>query len=223
MFSHGVLSLVQRAAAEQIYFSTLQRLATMLKPYSRQQREILEAIHDRLADKYFCNFSLFQSLPDAWGINQVFPILPLQRLHEAPTRRGIIDDITCDSDGRIDQYVDSEGIDGSLPLHALRENEPYYLGFFLVGAYQEILGDMHNLFGDTDSVNVTLDGDGYRLDQPLKGDGVDKVLQYVHFDVEELQARLKEKLAAVTITEQQRSLYEQELLAGLQGYTYLED
>jgi arginine decarboxylase len=223
MFSHGVLTLAQRAGAEQIYFTALQRLSCLLSGNTRQQREILDFIHDSLADKYFCNFSLFQSLPDAWAIDQVFPVMPLQRLHERPTRRGIIDDITCDSDGRIDQYVDSEGIESSLPLHPLRKNEAYYLAFFLVGAYQEILGDMHNLFGDTDSVNVTMDGDAYKLEQPMKGDGVDAVLRYVHFDADELRNRLSDKLLAVDLTDGQRDEYQEELFAGLQGYTYLED
>ncbi len=128
-----------------------------LKPDEPPQRQMLDELNQKLVDKYFVNFSVFESMPDVWAIDQVFPIVPIEGLDRAPERRGVIADLTCDSDGRIDQYVDSDGVDVSLPLHALRDGEPYRLGIFLVGAYQETLGDIHNLFGDTDAVNVRID------------------------------------------------------------------
>lgn len=223
MYTHGVLTLEQRAHAERLYFATCIKLRDLLQPSARAHREILDELNEKLADKYFCNFSLFQSLPDIWAIEQIFPIVPLHRLNERPTRRAVLQDITCDSDGRIDHYVDSEGVETSLPVHALRKNEPYLLGIFLVGAYQEILGDMHNLFGDTDSVNVELTENSYRLSQPQRGDTVDAVLRYVRFDAQELLAAYQVKVDQAAISPQQRELYLAELEAGLTGYTYLED
>ncbi|MHB8743768.1 MAG: biosynthetic arginine decarboxylase [Sulfuricaulis sp.] len=225
MFSHGVLTLAQRARAEQIYFAICWKVRELLQPASRTHREILDELNEKLADKYFCNFSLFQSMPDAWAIEQIFPVVPLNRLNEPPTRRGVMQDITCDSDGRLDLYVDGEGIDSTLPLHPLRENEPYLLGIFLVGAYQEILGDMHNLFGDTDSVHVDQMPDGsHRLLQPLRGDTVDSVLRYVHFNADELLAVYHAKIDRVkSLSAKNRATYLAELSEGLKGYTYLED
>ncbi len=225
MFTHGVLDLAARARAEQLYFATCQRVRERLQPGIRSHREALDELNEKLADKYFCNFSLFQSIPDHWAIDQVFPILPLSRLDEEPRRRAVLQDITCDSDGRVDLYVDGEGVEPSLPLHALRPNEPYLLGIFLVGAYQEILGDMHNLFGDTDSVQVepTEDG-GYRLTEARRGDTADSVLRYVHFDPEDLLAAYREKIeAAEWLDTARRDAYLAEIHAGLGGYTYLED
>jgi len=231
MFNHGVLSLKERARAERLYFSICQEVRARLTPGTRAHREALDELNEKLADKYFCNFSLFQSMPDHWAIDQIFPVLPLNRLNEEPTRRAVLQDITCDSDGRIDLYVDGEGVETSLPLHASREGheageaERYLLGIFLVGAYQEILGDMHNLFGDTDSAHVELASDGsYTLTQTRRGDSVGSVLRYVHFDPEDLLAAYQNKVAAATWldgTERKRCL--DELAAGLEGYTYLED
>ena len=225
MFSHGVLTLAQRARAEQIYFAICWKVRELLQPASRTHREILDELNEKLADKYFCNFSLFQSMPDAWAIDQIFPVVPLNRLNEPPTRRAVLQDITCDSDGRLDLYVDGEGIDSTLPLHPLRENEPYLLGIFLVGAYQEILGDMHNLFGDTDSIHVELKPDGgYQLSQPQQGDTVDSVLRYVHFNADDLLASYRAKIErATSISAKNRDTYLAELSEGLKGYTYLED
>jgi len=225
MFHHGVLSLKERARVEDIYFATCRAVRERLQPGTRAHREALDELNEKLADKYFCNFSLFQSMPDHWAIDQIFPVLPLARLNEAPTRRGVLQDITCDSDGRVDLYVDGEGIETSLPLHAPRDDQPYYLGIFMVGAYQEILGDMHNLFGDTDSVHVetTPDG-GFRLGQPLRGDTVDKVLRFVHFDAEDLLSAYREKVGAASwLKDPEREICLRELSAGLEGYTYLED
>jgi arginine decarboxylase len=225
MFSHGVLTLAQRARAEQIYFAICWKVRELLQPASRTHREILDELNEKLADKYFCNFSLFQSMPDHWAIDQIFPVVPLNRLNEPPTRRGVMQDITCDSDGSIDLYVDGEGIDSTLPLHPLRENEPYLLGIFLVGAYQEILGDMHNLFGDTDSIHVELLPDGsHRLLQAARGDTVDSVLRYVHFNADDLLASYRAKTErASSLSAKNRESYLTELAEGLKGYTYLED
>ena len=225
MFTHGVIDLAVRARAEQLYFATCQRVRERLQPGTRSHREALDELNEKLADKYFCNFSLFQSIPDHWAIDQVFPILPLGRLDEELSRRVVLQDITCDSDGRVDLYVDGAGIETTLPAHAPRPDEPYLLGIFLVGAYQEILGDMHNLFGDTDSVQVELTDDGgYCLTEARRGDTADSVLRYVHFVPEDLLAAYQGKIeAAGWIDAGRRVAYLGELRAGLSGYTYLED
>ena len=225
MFNRGALNIRQRAQAEQLYFAICHRVRERLQAGTRAHREALDELNEKLADKYFCNFSLFQSIPDHWAIDQVFPVMPLHRLDEPPIRRAVLRDITCDSDGRLDFYVDGEGVETSLPLHALRDNETYLLGIFLVGAYQEILGDMHNLFGDTDSVHVELTPDGgYRLAQPRRGDSVDSILRYVHFDSKDLLASYRAKIdAANWLGPDERTSYLSELAAGLEGYTYLED
>ena len=224
MYTHGVLSLTQRAQAEELYYAICRKIQPMLQPARRVQRAILDELNERLADKYFCNLSIFQSLPDVWAIEQIFPVVPIQRHHEQPDCRGILEDITCDSDGRIDHYVDSEGIESSLPLHSVKDNEPYLLGIFMVGAYQEILGDMHNLFGDTDSVNVLMTAEGgYQLSAPKQGDTVDGVLRYVNFNVDELLQNYHDKIDQADLSDDQRELYLEELEAGLYGYTYLED
>jgi arginine decarboxylase len=225
MFNHGVLSLKERARAEQIYFAVCWKVRGLLDPATRAHRELLDELNEKLADKYFCNFSLFQSIPDHWAIEQIFPVMPLNRLNEEPTRRAVLQDITCDSDGRVDRYVNGEGVDSTLPLHAPRADEPYLLGIFLVGAYQEILGDMHNLFGDTDSVHVELTPDGgYRLREPRRGDTVDSVLRFVHFDPDDLRAAYKSRVAGATwLNATERETCLKELSAGLEGYTYLED
>ncbi len=224
LFNHGTLGIGERARAEQLYFAACRKVRAELAPGARAHREALDELNEKLADKYFCNFSLFQSIPDHWAIEQIFPVLPLNRLNERPTRRAVLTDITCDSDGRVDLYVDSAGVETTLPLHALTPGEPYLLGIFLVGAYQEILGDMHNLFGDTDSVHVepTPDG-GYRLTQARRGDTVDSVLRFVHFDPEQLLAAYEAKIAAADLTPDERAHYREALKTGLDGYTYLED
>ena len=224
MYTHGVLTLSQRAQVEQLYFACCQRLRELIDPASRQHREILDELNDKLADKYFCNFSLFQSLPDVWAIDQIFPVLPIHRLNEQPTRRAVIEDITCDSDGRIDHYVDNEGIESSLPLHTFKPGEPYILGMFLVGAYQEILGDMHNLFGDTDSVDVELTPDsGFKLNHAIQGDTVDSVLRYVNFDSADLLERYRAKFDVSIKDKNLRQQLLTEIENGLHGYTYLEE
>lgn len=221
-FNSGQLSLAQRAEAEKLYAAICRAVVEKLDGNRRSHREIIDSIQERHAQKYFCNFSLFQSLPDIWALQQIFPIMPIQRLQERPSERAVLHDITCDSDGRIDFYVDSEGIEHSLPVHALAENEMYALGFFLVGAYQEILGDMHNLFGDTHAVNVHFDEQGFRLSDLHKGDSVDYILRHIRFDPEQLMLRYREKLQASATPKTLCETYLNELAEGLTGYSYLE-
>ena len=223
-YAEGRLNLDQRARAEQMFYAALQAIGPLLDTDIRAQREALDSLREQLSAKYFCNFSVFQSMPDAWAIDQVFPILPLHRLQQRPQIRARLCDLTCDSDGRLDRYVDREGLTPTLALHPLESDAPYLLGFFMVGAYQEILGDMHNLFGDTNAVNVVLDADaenGWRLEQAEHGDRADELLQYVHISPEHLITRYKEKVAASTIPEVERAAMMNELEEGLRGYTYL--
>ncbi|MBB1091977.1 biosynthetic arginine decarboxylase [Rhodopseudomonas palustris] len=224
-FAHGDVSLIIRARADALYTAICQQLRQQLTPNSRRQRELLDSINADLADKLFCNFSLFQSLPDVWAIDQIFPIVPLQRLNELPTERAIIQDLTCDSDGCIKQYVDQDGIEASLPVHSFDpQTENYLIGFFMVGAYQEILGDIHNLFGDTDAVNVELDPQapcGYRLLEPERGDATEELLRYVHFEPRALLSGYRRQLEAADLDKATRERFYLELKAGLYGYTYL--
>ncbi|MEX2515499.1 MAG: biosynthetic arginine decarboxylase [Gammaproteobacteria bacterium] len=224
MFNYGVLDIQQRARAEAIFYYIARQVQRALKYDEPAQREVLDELNERLADKYFCNFSLFQSLPDSWAIDQVFPIVPLHRLQERPNRRGMIEDLTCDSDGRVDLYVDGEGIETSLPLHAPEAGKPYLLGIFLLGAYQEILGDMHNLFGDTGSVNVQLTAaGGYELTEPHGGDTVADLLRYVNMDADHLRQIFAEKMRGVELPAEQHEQYLNLLTQGLDGYSYLEE
>jgi arginine decarboxylase len=221
-FMQGDLNLTELADAERLYIAICQQVKKRLNPNNHAHREILKELQEKLADKLFCNFSLFQSLPDIWGIDQVFPVMPIHRLGEAPEHRAVLQDLTCDSDGRIDCYVDSQNLEKTLPVHGIKSGEAYFIGFFLVGAYQEILGDMHNLFGDTHSVNIELEGDGYCLGDVLRGENVSDLLDYVHISPDELKAAYREKLASAGLPAQQQHAFEQELLAGLTAYTYLE-
>jgi arginine decarboxylase len=225
MFTHGVLNLSQRARVEQLYYATCWQVRALLQKHthSRAYREVLQELNQKLVDKYFANFSLFQSVPDAWAIDQLFPIIPLHRLNECPDRRATLQDLTCDSDGQFENYVNSEGINTHLPLVMPNPDEPYLLGIFLVGAYQEILGDMHNLFGDTYSVNVHINPEGsYELVAPLEGDTVQTMLHYVNFETGFLRNTYRKRLQAAPLTTEQRLSYLRELDAGLVGYTYLE-
>jgi arginine decarboxylase len=222
-YTHGSLDVAQRAWAEQAYYAICRKIVPQLDRGSRAHRELLDELREKLADKYFCNFSVFQSVPDVWAIDQIFPILPIHRLDEAPDTRISLCDLTCDSDGRIDQYVDRDGLDRTLPAHRLRAGERYLLGIFMVGAYQEILGDMHNLFGDTNAVNVELTADGgCRLVGAEAGDRADELLRYVHLAPEVLQAAYRRKLEAAQLPAAQKAACLLELEAGLTGYTYLQ-
>lgn len=224
MFTLGVIDMSSRAHAEKIFYAICLRVQDYLKPSIRSHREMIDELNERLADKIFCNFSLFQSLPDAWAIDQVFPILPLQDLNTPLTRRGILQDITCDSDGKVSSYVCEQGLDSTLPLPEYRANNPYLFGIFLVGAYQEILGDLHNLFGDTHSVHVELTPDGsYRITQPLYGDTVESALRYVHFEPRDLMLSYTQQLVRAGFSAEEQKRYLAELETGLSGYTYFED
>lgn len=224
LYVQGKVGLAELAQAEHCNAVLCQQAHKRLDNGLRAHRELLDQLNERLADKVFCNFSLFQSLPDAWAINQIFPVMPLHRLTEEPTRRGVVQDLTCDSDGHIDDYIERQSIEKTLRLHYIGKHETYLLGIFLVGAYQEILGDMHNLFGDTHSVNIELDGvGGYRFVEPEPGDDTDDLLRYVHLEPEELERLFRKKLADAALPNDERKLYESELVAGLNAYTYLED
>jgi arginine decarboxylase len=224
MYTHGLISLAERARAEQIYYATLFKVRDCLSPKIRAHREVVDELTEKLVDKYFCNFSLFQSMPDSWAIGQIFPIMPLSSLEKEPNKEVVLQDLTCDSDGRVNRYVDQQGTDTTLSVPDYDKENPYLLGIFLLGAYQEILGDLHNLFGDTDSVYVEGLSDGqYRLFKPAQGDTVADVLRYVHFSSEELLLSYRNQLRNASLTQQQKETYLQELSAGLSGYTYLEE
>jgi len=221
-FARDKLSINGLAQAENDYAVLCQQIKRQLNPNNQSEATILQELNEKLADKVFCNFSLFQSLPDIWGIDQIFPIMPIHRLDEQPTRRAVIQDLTCDSDGRIDQYIDGQNLENTLPVHVIDSEQPYLIGFFMVGAYQEILGDMHNLFGDTHSINIKLDANGYHFYDLQEGEDVSELLDYVHISSEELKTAYRQKLANSNLSEGQREEYEHELLAGLSSYTYLE-
>jgi len=224
LYMKNIIDLQHFAYAEQIYYAACEKLHRLLKPSSLAHRKLLDALNDKLAHKFVCNFSLFQSLPDAWAINQVFPIMPLTGLDKPPTLRGILHDITCDSDGRIDQYVNNYGLESTLPLTAYDANTPYLLGIFLVGAYQEILGDLHNLFGDTNSIHVEVLQNGhYKLSNALSGDTVESTLRQVNFDSKELFSSYQQQLNTTDLPSLQRDAYLVELMNGLKGYTYYEN
>ncbi|MBS0381011.1 MAG: biosynthetic arginine decarboxylase [Proteobacteria bacterium] len=223
LYAQGALNLVQRAKLDALFHAIALGLRRHLKPDERSHREIIDALDVKLVDKYFCNFSVFESIPDVWAIDQIFPIMPLTRLDEQPTRRGTLADLTCDSDGRVDVYVESGDLDVSLPLHELRKSEPYRLGIFLVGAYQETLGDIHNLFGDTDAVNVRIDGDGFKFDGARRGDSTDMLLDYVGYKPDDLRAVYRAKIAAAGLDGGAAQTIEAALEADLTGYTYLQE
>ncbi|MFN3785545.1 MAG: biosynthetic arginine decarboxylase [Thiothrix sp.] len=224
MYAHGSIDLQQRARAEELHRAICLKLLRQPELFNELDAEIQTGLQEKLADKYFCNFSLFQSMPDVWAIEQIFPIMPLHRLQEVPDRRVTLQDLTCDSDGTVAQYVDSGRLESTLPLHSLRKGQPYWLGIFMVGAYQEILGDLHNLFGDTDSINVQLLPDGgYVLSEPERGDTIDELLRYVHFEPKDLLAQCRRKLAAAVTDSERQKMLLREIEAGLIGYTYLED
>ncbi len=225
LFSLGHLSLDQRVQAENIFWALCQKIMRIARELGEIPEE-LEALEKQLSDTYFCNFSVFQSLPDSWAIDQLFPITPIHRLNEKPTRRAVLADITCDSDGKIEHFIDKREVKDVLELHA-PNNDEYYLGIFLVGAYQEILGDLHNLFGDTHAVQVSLaPNGGYLIDHVVEGDTVTEVLNYVSYNKDDLVARLRKstetalRAGKLTLDESRQllRLYEE----GLSGYTYLE-
>jgi len=225
LFSLGFLDLQARALAENIVHATAQKILRLLRDRSYIPDE-LEGLAKTLADTYFCNFSMFQSVPDFWMVHQLFPVMPIHRLNEEPTRRAVLCDITCDSDGKLDKFIDLHDVKDTLELHQLNGGD-YCLGIFLVGAYQEILGDLHNLFGDTNAVHVRLaEGGGYEIDHFVRGDTVKEVLGYVQWNVDELISQLRRQAEAavrtgrITLEESAKLMRRYE--SGLRGYTYLE-
>src|SRR5204862_705512 len=224
LFNSGVLSLRGRAMAEQIYFATINAISRAVEKTRDEYEDIITDLDAALVDRYFCNFSVFQSLPDSWAIDQLFPIMPIHRLDEEPVRRGTIQDVTCDSDGKIDRFVGDKSGNPSLELHEFRDGEPYMLGVFLTGAYQEILGDLHNLFGDTNAVHIRLaDSQGYEVTDLVHGDTVTEVLDYVQFRASDLLATFRRKVANATgIPRQDANMFIADYVTGLEGYTYLE-
>jgi len=226
LFSLGHLSLDERVEAEHLHWAICQRVLKLAREAGGELPEELESLERQLSDTYFCNFSVFQSLPDSWAIEQLFPIMPIHRLNERPTRQGVLADITCDSDGKIERFIDKRDVKDALELHALNQDD-YYIGIFFVGAYQEILGDMHNLFGDTHAVQVSIGPTGgYFIDHVVEGDTVTEVLNYVSYNKDDLVAKLRKSVEAglregrLTLDESRKllRLYED----GLDGYTYLE-
>lgn len=222
-FNLGFLDLRARARVEQLFYATIEKILKIVRDLSYVPDE-LEGLEKQLSDTYYCNFSLFQSLPDHWAVRQLFPTMPIQRLNVKPTRRAVLADLTCDSDGKMDQFIDLRDVKHFLELHP-KNGEPYYVASFLVGAYQEILGDLHNLFGDTDAVHVKLDGDDYRVEHVVEGDSVTEVLSYVQYTKDDLISRVRRAVDAavrdrrLTAVESGRLMRRYE--EGLDGSTYL--
>lgn len=225
LFNLGLLDLRTRANIEKLFWSIAREVGELASSLKHAPEE-LKKITKMLPDKYFCNFSLFQSLTDIWAIDQIFPIVPLSRLDERPDRTCTIQDITCDSDGKITTFVTAQGVSNSLPVHTVKPGEPYYLGVFLVGAYQEILGDMHNLFGDTNAVHISVYKDGYEIDRVIDGETVAEVLDYVQYDAKKLVRNVEKwvtaSMKAGHITPEEGREFLGTYRSGLYGYTYLE-
>ncbi len=225
LFSLGMLDLTTRAQIEKLFWSVARDVSDIASSMKHPPEE-LRRVKKMIPDKYFCNFSLFQSLTDAWAIDQVFPIIPLSRLDEKPNRTCTIQDMTCDSDGKLSHFITSGGISSSLPVHSLKSGEPYYIGVFLVGAYQEILGDMHNLFGDTNAVHISVYKDRYEIDRVIDGETVEEVLDYVQYNskklVRNVEAWVTASMKAGRITPEEGRAFISNYRSGLYGYTYLE-
>ena len=225
LFNLGHATLTDRAQMDDIYWRLV---STIMQQIDEEElSQIMPELRSQAADRYFCNFSLFQSLPDSWAIKQIFPVMPIHRLNEEPRRQGILVDITCDSDGTIQQYPLEHGISPTLPLHPQKEDENYLIGIFLTGAYQEILGDLHNLFGDTHTVHIRMDGDGYELEQIIKGESVADVLNYVQFNetvlIDRMRRQVQEARNQGRLTSREANAFLRFYQQGLKGYTYLEE
>lgn len=224
LFSLGMLDLYTRAQIEKLFWSVAREVNDIAKGMKHVPDEL--KISKMLPDKYFCNFSLFQSLPDSWAIDQMFPIMPISRLDERPSRTATIQDVTCDSDGKIGCFICNHGVSNSLPIHPLKAGESYYLGVFLVGAYQEILGDMHNLFGDTNAVHISVYQDRYEIDQIIDGETVAEVLDYVQYSpkklVRNVETWVTRSMKEGKITPEEGREFLSNYRSGLYGYTYLE-
>lgn len=232
LFTFGVLSLTVRAKAENLCWVILTRMEKIVRKMKDPDEELQNNLQELLSDTYFCNFSVFQSMPDSWAVGQLFPVLPIHRLNEEPTRKAVMVDLTCDSDGKIGQFIDAmnahqKSKKTTLEVHELKEGQAYYMGVFLVGAYQEILGDLHNLFGDTDAVHITVTNAGYTVDHVVEGDTVTEVLSYVQYNrpelIESIRRASEESILRGTITKNEARLLMRHYEEGLSGYTYLED
>ena len=225
LFSLGLLDLRTRAMIEKLFWSIAREVSSITSAIKHAPDE-LKKVARMLPEKYFCNFSLFQSLPDSWAIDQIFPIMPISRLDEKPTHYATLQDITCDSDGKINNFISVHGAASALPVHTLKTNEPYYIGVFLVGAYQEILGDMHNLFGDTNAVHISVDKDGYEIEQIIDGESVAEVLDYVQYSPKKLVRNVETWVTSAMkdgkITPEEGREFVSNYRSGLYGYTYLE-
>ena len=225
LFDHGMLDLKTRAEVERMFWAVAHEINTQAHTMKHVPDE-LRSLDKLLADKYFCNFSIFHSLPDAWAIDQLFPIMPIHRLDERPSRLATLQDITCDSDGKISDFVTHQTVSHILPLHTLKNKESYYIGVFLVGAYQEILGDMHNLFGDVNAVHITVDDKGYKIDKIVDGETVADVLSFVQYNPKQMVRRLevwaKQSVKEGKITLEEGKEFLSTYRSGLYGYTYLE-
>ncbi len=225
LFNVGLLDLGERARVEQLFWGCCEAILKIIRELDYVPDD-LEGLEKGLADTYYGNFSVFQSAPDHWAVKQLFPVMPLHKLNERPTRRGVIADLTCDSDGKVDQFIDLRDVKSSLELHTF-DGSPYYLGVFLVGAYQEILGDLHNLFGDTNAVHISLDENGYRVDHVVEGDSVTEVLGYVQYSKTAMMQRIRqaneEALRKGLLTFEESALLMRRYEEGLSGYTYLEE
>jgi arginine decarboxylase len=231
LFTFGVIPLSQRAKAENLCWVILTKMEKIARKMEDAE-DLAQQLQELLSDTYFCNFSVFQSMPDSWAVGQLFPVLPIHRHDEEPTRKAILVDLTCDSDGKIGQFIDTSGErtkvkKTALEVHELSESSPYYMGVFLVGAYQEILGDLHNLFGDTDAVHITVTNAGYTVDHVVEGDTVTEVLSYVQYHrpelIESIRRASEESILQGTISKQEARLLMRHYEEGLSGYTYLED
>ncbi len=224
LFNSGVLSLGERALAEVLYLAIMNRIHELAGRDPEEYEDIVPEVGTVLIDRYFCNFSVFQSLPDSWAIDQIFPIMPIHRLDEEPVRRGTLQDVTCDSDGKIDLFAGWRRPKQSLELHSFDHDRPYILGIFLTGAYQEILGDLHNLFGDTNAVHIRLTDRGYEIGDLVHGDSITEVLNYVQFNAQDLVATFRRKVQnANGLPRSEANAFIADYIEGLAGYTYLED
>ncbi|MCB0422090.1 MAG: biosynthetic arginine decarboxylase [Bdellovibrionales bacterium] len=227
LFAYGVLSLEQRAKADDLYWACASKLCDLARN-NDEAGDIYWELEKELCDTYFCNFSVFQSLPDSWAVGQIFPVAPIHRLNERPSRRATLADLTCDSDGKLDCFIDTdtEETQKYLEVHELKSDEPYLLGVFLAGAYQETLGDLHNLFGDTDAVHITLGNDGYAVEHFVQGDSVREVLSYVQYSKSEMLERIRKgsesSIQKGTLSRADARLLLKVYEEGLDGYTYLE-
>lgn len=228
LFTYGVLNLEQRAWCESMYFTIATKMIQLART-STDYEDIITALSEKLCDTYYCNFSLFQSVPDSWAVGQLFPVMPIHRLNDEPTQDATLADLTCDSDGKIEKFIDVDtgNYKRTMRVHQIQENQPYYLGVFLTGAYQEILGDLHNLFGDTDAVHISLTQAGYTIDHYVPGDTVTEVLSYVQYGrsemVDSVRQATEEAIQNGNITKQDARLLIKHYEEGLSGYTYLED